>query len=95
MPSRHSGDQVHKADVSPRCSKGGERVEAFVPGGVLGVHPAGSVDAKVNLQVAWRVIKTKYWSAQYVLWPQDHFRVFEGPVPGLHVKVNFRHMFAL
>ena len=37
--------------------------------------------------------KNKVGRRIFLLWPQDHFRVFEGPVPGLHVKMNLRHVF--
>ena len=32
-------------------------------------------------------------SSFFLSWPQDHFHVWS--VPGLHVKMNFRHTFAL
>ena len=37
---------------------------------------------------------SKQWEpARVLLWPQVHFRVFEGPVPGLHVTMKSRHNF--
>ena len=37
----------------------------------------------------------KWWLNQFVWLPRDHFGVFEGPVPGMHVNMNVRHMFAV
>ena len=42
---------------------------------------------QIDCPTAW-----KWCPAHFLSWPQDHFRVFEGPVPGLHIKLNLRHI---